>query len=92
MVPRKILGNFCVINDLSYPKGGSVNDSILKDEFSFKGVTVDKAIYFTNAFFFSKIDIENALRLIPVAPLHWNLLDNFLENRLHIDTRLTMDG
>ena len=55
-------------------------------------VTVDKAIYFTNAFFFSKIDIENALRLIPVAPLHWNLLDNFLENRLHIDTRLTMDG
>ena len=49
MVPRKILGNFCVINDLSYPKGGSVNDSILKDEFSFKGVAVDKAIYFTNA-------------------------------------------
>ena len=49
MVPRKILGNYCVINDLSYTKGGSVNDSILKDEFSFKGVTVDKAIYFTNA-------------------------------------------
>lgn len=49
MVPRKVLGKFCVISDLSYPKGESVNDSILKDEFSCKGVTVDKAIYFTRA-------------------------------------------
>ena len=72
-------GNYQIINDLSYPKGNSVNNYILKiDYFPLNYVTVDKATFFQFVFHqgchFSKIGIEMVIfffsfTLIPVASL-----------------------
>ena len=74
-------------------KGKPINHSILKDEISLKYATVDKAISFIQelrkGFYLSKIDIENAFRLM-VVPSQWNLSDIFWENRFYMDTRLPM--
>ena len=73
ILTKKTQDEFWVVIDLSYPKGKSINDYILKDEFCLSMLTVGKVVSFIQELwqgcYFSKINIENAFRLIPVAPL-----------------------
>lgn len=86
-----IPGKFWFINNFPFQKGKSLSDYILKDEFSLKYVRGDKIISciqeLGQGVYFPKIDIENAFRLILLAPLQWSLLSIFWESRFCMDTR-----
>ena len=78
--------------DLSQPRGSSINESIVKDEFSKKYTLFDDAIALVReagySCFLSKVDIKHAFRLLPVKVQDWKLLGYFWEGFYFIDTRL----
>ena len=82
------------IQNLSSPKGNSVNDFIDKERFSLNYVTVDKAIdqivSMGRGCLLSKVDIESAFRIAPVHPDDWNLLGFKFHGNFYIDTVLSM--
>ena len=102
IVLENIPGKSRVVNDFYYPKGKSINDYILEDEFSLKYVAVDKGISFIQElgqgcyFYFFQIDIENAFKLIPVSIFKlipdWTFLGISSVNGFYMDTMLTMGG
>ena len=67
-----------LIVDLSYPKGHSVNDGILKSLCSLSYISVDDAINQIIAIgpntLLAKLDIKNAFQLLPVHPTDRHLL------------------
>ena len=73
VIPEKTPGKFRLIHHLSYPKGSSVNDGIFPEFSSVHYATIADAIRHIRAVgtgcFFSKTDIKNAFRIIPVILL-----------------------
>lgn len=69
---------WCIIHDLWWPAGHSINDSIPKDLFSCTYDTLDTAIAPLKSFgqgaLMSKLDLLDAFRHILVHPADWQLL------------------
>ena len=67
-----------IIYHLSVPPGLSINDFIDSDSYSLSYCSVDDAYTIINELgtgaLLSKIDLKNAIRLIPVQQSDWNLL------------------
>ena len=83
---------WCLIVDLSFPKGHSINDGIPKHLCSLKYISIDDAVQeilsHGRGAILAKIDIKSAFRLIPVHPLDRHLLGMSWNNALYIDTCL----
>ncbi len=77
MIPKKD-GGWCLILDLSFPLGHSVNDGINKDEFALTYSKVSDAITLIIkagcGALMGKVDIKSAYRIIPVHPSDCHLL------------------
>ena len=68
-------GGWRIIYHLSVPQERSINDYIDPTEYSLSYCTIDDAINTLGlGALMSKIDLNNAFRLIPVRPQDWNLL------------------
>ena len=85
-------GKWRVILHLSAPHGTSVNDGILKEEFSLHYSSVDDAVgllhtYGTGAIM-AKIDLKSTFRMVPVRPADWDLLGMFWDGMYYVDTCL----
>lgn len=69
VIPKRQPGKWCLITNLSFPKGGSENDGI---DCSLTYTTVDHvadvAVRLGTGALLAKVDIESAYRLIPVHP------------------------
>ena len=78
--------------DLSFPKGKSVNDGILKDLCSLDYITIDDAIQHIMKFgretLISKVDIKSVFKLLRAYPGDRYLLGMQWKDRLFIDTCL----
>ena len=96
VAPKKAPGTFRLIMDLSFPQGGSVNDSIDKSDFSLSYITVDNAIDYIlqlgSGCWLSKVDIESAFRIVPVKPSQWHLLGFLWKEKYYFDKVLSMGG
>ena len=82
---HKEAGAFRLIHDLSFPKGDSVNFSILRECCS---VTYEDFDYFVSMLarvgqgcYIAKTDIESAFRMIPINPLDYHLLGFMIDNQ-----------
>ena len=77
------------LHDLSSPTGHSVNDGILREDFSPKYDTVDMAISAIMAqrpgSFLTKVDVRSAFRLCPVRPADWHLLGIYWDSQYYYD-------
>ncbi len=70
---KKTPGKFCLINDLSAPKGGpSVNSTISKEDATVSYNTVDMAVqviqWIGQGVVMVKTDKQHAYKLIPIHP------------------------
>ena len=81
-----------LIVNLSYPRGHSVNDGILKSLYHLSYISVDNAINQIIAIrpntLLAKLDIKNAFRLLPVHPADRHLLAMEWEDVIYLDTCL----
>ena len=85
--------NTCrLVLDLSQPKGFSINEYILKEDFAVQYTPFDEAtdlVRLAGQFcYLSKLDIKHAFRLIPVHPSQWHLLCYWWEGKYFVDTVL----
>ena len=85
-------GSCRLIMDLSQPKGLSINEGILKEDFTVQYSHFDVATKLVREIgshcLMSKVDIKHAFRLLPVRPEDWKLLGYFWKNYYFIDNRL----
>ena len=88
VVPKKE-GKWRVINHLSAPFGGSVNDIINPKEFSLRYTSVDDAINICSRLgrgaLLAKIDLENAFRQCPVRESDYRLLGMHWRGKFYYD-------
>ena len=92
LIPKKSLGEWRLIVDLSSPDGRSVNDGVYEHLCSLKYVAVEDALQVVLSLgrgsLLAKIDIKKAYRNIPVAPADRLLLGMIWENQLFVDATL----
>ncbi len=85
-------GKWRLIVDLSYPKGGSVNEGIEPELCSLSYASVDDAVRQVLAMgkgtLLAKLDLESAYRIIPVHPDDRPLLGMVWQGKVYIDTAL----
>ena len=85
-------GSCRLVMDLSQPRGLSINEGILKEEFSVIYSKFDDAIKLVwsagRGCYMCKVDIRHAFRLLPGDPSDWNLLGYCWEGLFFVDTRL----
>ena len=78
LVPKKEPGKFRLIQDLSFPKGRSINDGIdsqfTEVHYDTIDVVINKVKMFDRNCLMAKTDIENAFRIIPIHPDDRHLL------------------
>ena len=94
LVPKKNPGEFRVIHHLSYPTGASVNDGISPDFTTVQYQSIDDAVelmikYGKNCLL-SKIDIEQAFKIMPIHKSCCHLLGFMLDNKYYFDKTLPM--
>ena len=81
-----------LIVDLSYPRGGSVNNEIPKNLCGLSYITIDDAIQqvlrLGPGTLLAKLDIKSAFRLLPVHPGDRHLLGMAWRNQVYLDTCL----
>ena len=94
LVPKKEMGAYRLIHDLSFPHGSSVNDGIDRLHATVQYETLDKVIQLVKqcgrGALVSKCDIEEAFRQIPVHPDDYNLLGFTWMGKFYHDKRLAM--
>ena len=88
LIPKRTgLGKWCLIVDLSFPVGASVNDRINKELCSLSYVSVDavaKAILQTGrGTLMAKMDIKQAYHTVPVHPADYVLLGMRWDDKVH---------
>ena len=78
LIPKKEVGSFRLIHDLSFPKGNSINFGIPRE---FCTVSYEDYDYFVpmlayvgRGCYIAKADIESAFRIIPINPSDYHLL------------------
>ena len=88
-------GKWCLITDLSFPEGASVNDAIDPSLCSLKYVTVNhvasRGMQLGKGALIAKIDIKSAYRLIPVSPLDHHYLGMPWNNLTYVDGMLPFE-
>ena len=86
-------GSCRLVMDLSQPSGSSINEGILKEDFSVQYSKFDDAIKLVwsagRGCYMCKVDIKHAFRLLPVDPADWNLLGYRWNGCFFVDTRLS---
>ncbi|XP_077779111.1 uncharacterized protein LOC144326428 [Podarcis muralis] len=94
IVPKKTPGEFRLIHNLSFPKGGSVNDAIPPELCTVKYATFDQAVKLIRSFgpgaLLAKCDIESAFRLLPVHPADFRLLGFKFQGKYYVDRAMPM--
>ena len=93
VIPKKSSpGKWRLITDLSYPPGRSVNDGISKEHTSLSYIKVDqianKVVQLGKGTQLSKMDIEEAYRLVPIHPDDKHLLGIKWDNHTYVDITL----
>ena len=94
LIPQTQPGKFRIIDDLSFPKGDSVNSGIPQE---FCSVTYEDYDYFVSLLtsvgrgcFIVKADIESAFRIIPIHPSDYHLLGFSFQGHYFYDRCLPM--
>nr|XP_034972425.1 uncharacterized protein LOC118085646 [Zootoca vivipara] len=94
IVPKKVPGEFRLIHNLSYPKGGSVNDAIPREQCSVHYASLDHAIKLVRecgpGALMAKCDIESAFRLLPVHPHDFRFLGFKFQDNWYFDKAMPM--
>lgn len=94
LVPKKEVGKFRLIHDLSWPKGSSVNDGIPHEEATVSYETFDdvvRLILDSGPFsMVAKCDILEAFRIIPINPIDYHLLGFMWNDKIFFDMCLAM--
>ncbi|XP_077778975.1 uncharacterized protein LOC144326297 [Podarcis muralis] len=94
IVPKKSPGEFRLIHNLSYPKGGFVNDAIPQELCTVKYASFDQAVKMIRQFgrgaLLAKCDIESAFRLLPVHPADFRWLGFKFQGAYFIDKAMPM--
>ena len=94
VVPKKIKGEYRMIQHLSYPEGSSVNDGIPRELSTVHYATVDDAIALIKKCgrggALAKTDIKSAFRILPVHPSDYQLLGFHWKGKLYVDRCLPM--
>ena len=78
VVPKKEPNKFCMITDLSSPRGLSINDFISDKEASVTCKNFDSAVNIVakigRGAVMAKLDVKGAFRICPVSKSDWHLL------------------
>ena len=94
LVPKKVPGEYRLIHHLSYPPGGSINDSIPKEFSSVSYASISDAISLLKqsgpGSFMAKTDIKSAFRIVPIHPDHYPLLGMKWQGLYYYDKCLAM--
>lgn len=94
LVPKKEIGKFRVIHDLSYPKSDSVNLHIPLECSTVSYQNIETVIHLVQknkqGCLMAKADIEDAFRLIPIHQEDHHLLGFTWKNAFYYDTCLPM--
>ena len=94
VVPKKTIGEFRMIQHLSFPYGASINDSIPQEFSSVQYANIQDAVKLItktkNTVYMAKVDIESALRIIPVSPADRPFLGFRWRDKFYMDAVLPM--
>ncbi|XP_053395182.1 uncharacterized protein LOC123542500 isoform X1 [Mercenaria mercenaria] len=94
LVPKQEPGEFRVIHHLSFPEGQSVNAGIPSELCSVQYQNIDDAVELVKTIgpgaLLSKIDVQNAFKIIPIAPHNHFLLGFCIDNKYYYDKTLPM--
>ena len=95
VIPKKLPGEFRMIQHLSFPYGASVNDCIPHKFSSVSYASIQEAIEFINVdatktVFMAKVDVESAFRIIPVRPADRPFLGFRWRDKYYMDAVLPM--
>ena len=78
IVPKKPPGEFRLIQHLSYPEGGSVNDAIPQEQCTVRYTSFDEAVSMVRrcgvGAELAEYDIKSAFWILPVNPQDFDLL------------------
>ena len=89
LVPKSTPGEFCLIFDLSYPHGASINSGISKEDSSVIYTHFDEVIRMVReegaGSYLFKVDIKSAFRLIPIHPDDFPLLGMIFQGQFYVD-------
>ena len=92
VIPKGSTGKWCLIVDLSFPEGNSVNDGINPNICSLHYARVEDAakelVRQGRGSFTAKVDIRSAYQTVPGNPQDWWLLGMQWEDSLFVDTTL----
>ena len=94
LVPKKEPGEFRLIHDLSFPKHNSVNSHIpsfhSSVQFEMLDDCVEHVVQLGPGALMAKADLQDAFRIVPIAPTHYRLLGFKLEDGFYFDRCLPM--
>ena len=94
IIPKKQENSFRLIQDLSYPKGNSINSFIPTEFCAVQYENLDHVVTLIKQFghgtLIAKADVEDAFRIIPVHPKEYHLLGCKLGEYFYYDKSLPM--
>ena len=94
LVPKKEPGQFRLIHDLSFPKGGSVNSAIPPENtrVSYQNIetVIDLVVKYGRHCLMAKADIEDAFRLLCINPDDYHFLVFSVDGKFYYDRSLAM--
>lgn len=94
VVPKREPNSFSLIQHLSFPKGGSLNDEIDDSLCSVAYATFDEAVGKIKACgrgaLLAKADVKSAFRLLPIAPAAFSSLGFYFDGFYFFDKCLPM--
>lgn len=94
VVPKKVPGKYRLIQHLSFPHGGSVNDGIPDSICRVRYQLFDEALDLVRSFgpgaLMAKLDIESAFRLLPLHPSSFRFMGFRFEGMYFVDRCLPM--
>ena len=94
LVPKAEQGKFRLIQHLSFPEGGSINDGIDREACRVQYTKFDDAVGLVcqvgKGALMAKADIESAFRLLPIHPADFQLLGIKVEGQYYVDKALPM--
>lgn len=94
VVPKKMPGKYCLIQHLSFPHGGSVNDGIPDLVCRVRYQLFDEALGLVRSFgpgaLMAKLDIESAFRLLPLHMESFRFMGFRVDAMFYVDRCLPM--
>lgn len=94
LVPKKVLGKYRLIQHLSFPHGGSVNDAIPDSLCRVRYQLYDEVLSLVCLFgpdaLMAKLDIESAFRLLPLHPDSFKFMGFCVDGLFYVDRCLPM--